>query len=252
MIKETAVCVLSVIPMIVVGCAGTTSVKPTPLRYEVHRLAERMSIDGEWDKPQWRNIEPLNIGNYMGEEPEFRPSTQAKLLYDDRHIYVIFRVEDQYVRAVAQEVHGRVWEDSCVEFFFTPGRDPSQGYFNLEVNCGGTPLFHYQKIPRQDSRKVAIEDMQKIEIAHSLPSVVEPEITEPVTWVIEYRLPLEILEAYGQVTRPQPGTIWRANFYKCADKSSHPHWLTWSVVDHPVPDFHLPQFFGVLEFGGAK
>jgi len=41
---------------------------------------------------------------------------------------------------------------------------------------------------------------------------------------------------------------WRANFYKCADSTSHPHWLTWSPVDHPTPHFHLPAFFGTLEF----
>ena len=59
---------------------------------------------------------------------------------------------------------------------------------------------------------------------------------------------VDILEKYAQVTHPQPGGIWRANFYKCADKTSHPHWLTWSVVDKPRPDFHVPQFFGILEF----
>ena len=41
---------------------------------------------------------------------------------------------------------------------------------------------------------------------------------------------------------------WRANFYKCADRTSHPHCLTWAPVDFPVPNFHLPRSFGVLEF----
>jgi hypothetical protein len=39
-----------------------------------------------------------------------------------------------------------------------------------------------------------------------------------------------------------------ANFYKCADQTSHPHWLTWASVDYPQPKFHLPEFFGRLVF----
>ena len=50
------------------------------------------------------------------------------------------------------------------------------------------------------------------------------------------------------MTVPEPGVGWRANLYKCADDSSHPHWLTWAHVDNPTPDFHLREFFGILRF----
>ncbi len=43
----------------------------------------------------------------------------------------------------------------------------------------------------------AARDMARIEIAHSLPRIVDPELTEPTTWTIEYRLPLDVLEKYG-------------------------------------------------------
>lgn len=51
-----------------------------------------------------------------------------------------------------------------------------------------------------------------------------------------------------EVDKPAPGTRWRANFYKCADKTSHPHWLTWAPVDYPKPKFHLSGFLGWIEF----
>ena len=38
----------------------------------------------------------------------------------------------------------------------------------------------------------------------------------------------------------------RANFYKCGDKTAHPHYLSWSPIDTPKPDFHRPDFFGEL------
>ena len=39
----------------------------------------------------------------------------------------------------------------------------------------------------------------------------------------------------------------RANFYKCGDETPEPHFLSWNPIDTPKPDFHLPEFFGLLE-----
>ena len=39
------------------------------------------------------------------------------------------------------------------------------------------------------------------------------------------------------VISPSPRAVWRVNFYKCADDTSHPHWLTWSPVELPDPKF---------------
>ena len=35
-------------------------------------------------------------------------------------------------------------------------------------------------------------------------------------------------------------------FYKCGDKTAHPHFLSWNPVGTPAPDFHRPDFFGEL------
>ena len=89
--------------------------------YQVHRLTEPLKIDADWNKPQWQKIKPLNIKLHMGAEPNFTPKAQAKVLYDDNYIYVIFRVEEKCAKAVETNNNGKVWEDSCVEFFVTPG-----------------------------------------------------------------------------------------------------------------------------------
>lgn len=217
-------------------------------KYKLARASESPKLEGDWDGQIWDNVEAIDIKHYMGDEPEHKPRTQARLLYDDDFIYVIFRVEDKYVRAVARNYHDSVYQDSCVEFFFSPGEDTSIGYFNIETNCGGTMLFHYQSVP---GAKVPVSesDCDKVNIFHSEPKIVEPEKKQPTVWLVEYRVPIDVLEKYcSSVTRPRPGICWRANFYKCADKTSHPHWLTWSVIDNPQPNFHLPQFFGTLEF----
>ena len=69
-----------------------------------------------------------------------------------------------------------------------------------------------------------------------------------MSWVLEYRLPFRIMDDYTQVEYPHSGIRWRANLYKCADGSSHPHWLTWSPIEVTEIDFHRPEFFGHLVF----
>ena len=217
--------------------------------YKVKRVSGAVDIGTKWDQGQWQDVEALEIANYMGDKPAHFPKTEAKLVYDEANIYLFFRVEDGFVRSVATEYHGSVWEDSCIEFFFTPGRDISEGYFNIEMNCCGVMLLHHQTSIGQNTVPLAIEDCRKIEIASSIKErTIDPEITEPVTWTLQCRVPIAVLEKYAPVAKPAAGVIWRANFYKCGDQTSHPHWLTWSPVDKPSPNFHLPEFFGEIEF----
>jgi hypothetical protein len=216
--------------------------------YHTSRIPQFFKIDGDWNKPQWQKINAVVIGNYMGSYPKFFPRVQAKMSYDNENLYVIFLVRDRYVRCITNETNGPVWEDACVEFFFSPDISFPDRYFNLEVNCGGTPLMHYNLIPDTNIIPLEIKNIETIEIAHSMPRIIDPEITEPVTWTIEYRIPLKMLEKYSRVTYPDPGITWKANFFKIAENSSNPHYLTWSVVHNPTPNFHIPQYFGMINF----
>ena len=106
----------------------------------------------------------------------------------------------------------------------------------------------FRSSPETDLQRLPDEEIQQIEIAHSMPEVVDPEITDSITWTLEYRMPLEILTKYSEVTRPESGAKWRANFYKIAEINSNPHYITWSKVRNQEINFHQPEFFGVLEF----
>jgi len=216
--------------------------------YNVARLKQPMKIDAVWDKSQWKNIQPLHITNYMGAIPGFKPEAQAKMMYDDENLYVIFHVKDRYVRCITKEINGPVWEDGAVEFFFAPDPATPLIYFNLETNCGGTPLMHYNLVPRKESKELSPDDIRKVEIANTLPRIIDPEMKDPVTWTLEYRIPLAMLEKYGKLAHPKKGVEWKANFYKIAENSSNPHYITWSVIDIEKPDFHRPEFFGKLIF----
>ena len=214
----------------------------------VHRAPPGLPAAPDWDAPAWRGVPSLAVDLPVGGTYDHRPLTLARLAWDDESLHVIFRVEDRFVRAVACHFQDPVCMDSCVELFFTPGTDLGQGYFNIEMNCGGTSLFHHQLDRTSVRRFMSEDDGRRLEPAHTLPVRVDPELPGPQTWTVAYRIPIEVLERYAPVDRPRPGAAWRANLYKCGDATSHPHWLSWSPVDVPKPDFHRPEFFGTLRF----
>jgi hypothetical protein len=216
--------------------------------YKVKAISEKITIDGRWDKPVWEKVKAVKIENRMGEEPRFRPLTEAKVAYDQGNVYVIFRVRDKFVKSTVTAYNGHVSGDSCVEFFFSPNSDEPGHYFNLEINAGGTPLIFFITNPRKEFTKLPDTLIDEIEIAHSLPKVINPEITEETTWTIEYRIPLEILKRFTNVTMPKRGVAWRANFYKTGSDTSNPHYYTWAPVSYPEPNFHLPAYFGTITF----
>ena len=71
------------------------------MQYTVKRATQPVTIDAKWDKAPWTQTEALELQNHIKDRPEHFPQTQAKLLYDDENIYVIFRVKDRYVRSLA-------------------------------------------------------------------------------------------------------------------------------------------------------
>ena len=226
----------------------TCNSKDAMMIYQPIRLSSPLTIDANWDKNPWLRAPEARLTHYMGEKPEHFPDTRVKLAWDDSAIYVIFRVKDKFVRSVHRNHQDPVYRDSCVEFFFIPGEETGMGYFNLEMNCGGTMLFHHQTAPRTGSVSIRNEQIEQVMVAATLPPIIDPEIEQDTTWVVEYRIPFSILGEYHDFEIPEKGMRWRANFYKCGDDTSHPHWLTWAPVDLPNPDFHQPEYFGWIEF----
>lgn len=223
--------------------------------YVVKRASEKPALRGLWDSSVWQGANELVVSNPLPELPAevkdkgHAPETRARVLYDDKGLYVFFRVKDRYVRCVATEYRGKVWEDACAEFFVQPKAD--RGYFNFEINCGGTMLLSYHENPgwtgESKDGPVPWERARSVEIYHSMPAIVDPEIEDEVTWQLEYFIPFALLEEYVGPLGPVSGQTWRANFYKCAETNSHPHWLTWSPILQGM-DFHAPVYFGVLRF----
>ncbi len=113
--------------------------------YTVRRTPEPPTLDGDWDSPTWGRSETGLIGHFLPNSSDHRPLVRFRILYDAAWVYLLFRVEDRFVRCVQTEFNGAVCRDSCTEFFVEPR--PDRGYFNFEVNCGGTMLCYHVEDP---------------------------------------------------------------------------------------------------------
>jgi hypothetical protein len=227
------------------------------LEYKIQRAQQALGEPkAKWEADLWQVADTLDIALYGWPDSGHHPRTQARLLYDDDYLALIFQVEDRYVRAVAANFGDPVSNDSCVEFFVSPyAMGQSDAYFNFEFSCGGTQLLRRCSSSRErewgrPSRLIAESDANLVRVAGTLPKIVEPEIVEPTTWVLEYHIPLSLFHHYFLDCPPlAAGTEWKANFYKCGGRTSHPHWGTWAPIETDSPSFHEPAYFQPLHFG---
>lgn len=225
--------------------------------YAVRRLPMASASPLPSDSPVWRETDPVSVACPLrlapadGESEQHQPRVEVRVRYAEDALFLCFQVDDRYVRAVETKIHGRVWEDACVEFFVQP--KPERGYVNFEINCGGTLLVAYHEHPDwpgadvTDPGLMPMEQVSLVQIEASMPRTVDPEIAEPVSWSITYRVPLALFEAHVGPLGPLSGKTWRANFYKCAENNSHPHWLSWAPIVEGRT-FHAPRWFGTLTF----
>lgn len=214
--------------------------------YTVKAIQNPPAWDCNWDA--WKDAETAELTNLREESSDHRPRVSVRLFHDANTIYGLFQAQDRYIRVTNVGYQASVCKDSCVEFFFKPSVGP--GYFNLEMNAGGSYLFYYVRNHQRTEEGFvdfsAVEEKygKLLTVKTTLPQTVEPEITTPVTWYAQFAIPMAAIEPYCGKVADLAGQQWTCNFYKCGDDTSHPHWLTWAPI--PVCNYHLPEAFDKL------
>ncbi|MGI6073861.1 MAG: carbohydrate-binding family 9-like protein [Fermentimonas sp.] len=182
-------------------------------------------------------IDQLNWGDQF---PKRLPVT-VRLAHDDEVLYLLFVVEGELLRAENIEDFGSVWEDSCVEFFMQ--REGSKEYRNFECNVLGAML---SKVQESKGTGVLQKDVMKSIYRHSSINHRYEGDKEVSDWHMYLEIPKHAM-GFEEDERLSGRKI-RGNFYKCGDNTPEPHFLSWSPIDSPTPNFHLPEFFGEIIF----
>ena len=221
------------------------------MSYLVKRAQVKPDITAPFDAPCWADAEIMKIDRFYKEGSNFNPEVNFKLMYDAEGLYGLFEVHDQYVRCTNTKFQSGVCCDSCLEFFVRPAA--GVGYQNFEISASGTMLCMHITNPGRTAkgfieyRFLTEEEVKDIKIFHTLPDVVEPELQGPCTYRLGWFMPFSLFKHLNGAPVPTAGTVWRANVYKCGDKTSHPHWQSWTPLR--AVNFHVPDEFGKIVFG---
>lgn len=190
------------------------------------------------EKIDFTPIECVNWDAYP-----YKPKVNFRIAHTESAVLLHFKVREASVRARYKEDNSAVWTDSCIEFFLAPDGDGI--YYNVECNCIGTILVGVGAT--RDGREHAPEETTKlVQRWASLGHDAFDERILDTDWEVALIIPYEVF--FKHQIRSLDGKEIKANFYKCGDELQTPHFLSWKPIETEKPDFHRPDFFGVLEF----
>lgn len=186
----------------------------------------------------WNPVDEVNWKRY-----DYKPVVNFIMAYTDHEILLKYRVKEKYFKAEKTESNQNVYEDSCVEFFVLPEKDGV--YYNLEFNGIGTCLMGVGT-GRHDRERVVPGVISLIRRWADPGSTIRPSVDGMYSWELTIAIPLKVF--YRHSINNLTGKTFRVNFFKCGDMLEVPHYLTWNPVLTPEPDYHRPEFFGLLKF----
>ncbi|MEI8086167.1 MAG: carbohydrate-binding family 9-like protein [Paludibacter sp.] len=190
------------------------------------------------DNGQRDTVEMLN---WVHEYP-YRPITYFSIAHSSDSIFIKYNVHGSMLRAIYSNDQDPVHEDSCVEFFCK--LPDGEEYMNFEFNCIGTCQAGKRKGRHEDVAHYSLADLKKIERYPSIGRRAFKELEGMFEWEITVKIPFSLL---GIDPNHLPEKLL-GNFYKCADGTDSPHFVSWSPIESEKPDFHRPEFFGELYF----
>lgn len=212
---------------------------------EVNKTKFETPYPGLEEVSGWMDIQGkrLSVNTINWEGYNYKPSVAVAIAYSDYEIFLKYYITENYFKAEKTETNQNVYEDSCVEFFVSPGDDGI--YYNLEFNGIGTCLMGIGT-ERADRIRANPEIVSKIRRLSSAGVKPVKESEGKFEWTITIAIPFEVFFRH-KVTNLK-GKTFKANFYKCGDKLKVPHYVTWNPVGTEKPDYHQPEYFGALKF----
>jgi hypothetical protein len=182
------------------------------------------------------------VDNINWEAYPYRPGVQFRIGHVGKEIWLKYYVNEKNILAQETRTNGDVYKDSTVEFFISLN---GINYYNFEFSCIGTIHIGYGP-GRANRTPVTPEIAEKIEIKSTLGNQPFAEKSGNFNWEMMIRIPLATFE-FDQL-KTVDGVKASANFYKCGDETSDPHFVTWNPIGTENPDYHCPEYFGKVEF----
>ena len=214
-------------------------------RQDVFRAAGRIVVDGKLDEPAWKQAPALSAFHFNWWTQGVKESTTAKLLWDDEYLYASFQCADKHIAAEAIERHGPVSLDDAVELFIAPNPDKVRNYYGFEMNAIETMLNFIRADWYQGPFNTYPDGVRLRTSLHGVRN--KRDSPGDDGWILEVAIPLKVFEKDAAHTPPREGDTWRMNLNRAGGKTNA-QYSTWSPVNSPKPNFHVPESFGYVRF----
>jgi len=107
--------------------------------YLCRRAGGPVTIDGKWRPEQWQHAMVVKDFKVPVSGSPVKSATEARLLWDDEHLYVNFRASDRDIKATYTKRTDPLYREDVVEVFLKPD-DDKPAYYEFEINPLGTVM----------------------------------------------------------------------------------------------------------------
>lgn len=225
------------------GCTCGEAPRTEIPELHVHRAASAPHIDGELS--EWSEaVRTETFVNTMdGAHESLAPS--ARMMWDERALYLAFEVEDRFLRASGQQRDDHLWEEDCVELMLDPDGD-EQRYLELQVSPGNVVFdtwFDTYRAPQPFGHVTWTSGLESAVRVHGV--VGDDEADDG--YDVEIAIPWTAFTVAGRDgSPPEEGETFRIQLYVLDTREEGQWGVGWSAP--LVGDFHVPSRFGRVVF----
>lgn len=231
---------------VVIGMSWKPAYAETKPEYTVYRAGTPIVIDGQLNEPAW--VAAPDVGQFVFPwyESGKKEQTIAKMLWDDKNLYVAYICEDAHIWAEHTQRDTSVWKDDTVEVFTAPNPETPQAYFNIEMNVLGIFLDQFHP----DGAGVPVKEEwngKGIQIKTSIVGTLNDDSDEDQYWILEAAIPFQNFAHVAKHTPPKDGDTWHLGLNRLGGKTNQ-QYSQWAPSSTPKPQFHSPDDFGRIIF----
>ncbi len=231
------------------GAAPASGEQDVP-RYVIPQAGGAIVVDGKLDEADWKSAESVGAFRFPWWTAGKKEQTVAKMLWDEKFLYVSYRCEDAHISAEQTEHDSPVYQDDCVELFTAPNPLRPNDYFNIEMNVNRAFLDrHHPDGPGVKPK--GNWNAKGVRIAVTVDGTLNDDSDVDRDWILEAAIPFANFAGVAQHTPPEPGDVWHLNLNRLGGKTN-PQFSQWSASKTERPSFHVPAGFGRVVFGGGK
>jgi Carbohydrate-binding family 9 len=202
--------------------------------------ASSLAVD-DLEHSDWNQVKGIPLTRYWS--GDLAPSERhavARILWSDESLCVRFdcRQSEPLIVSPNPQIETKtlgLWDRDVCELFLAPDPEEPNRYFEFEAAPTGEWLDLAMEMKSGQRETEWDFDSGLTTVAR----IGENQVT------IAMKIPWR-----DRIHKPQPGERWRVNLFRCVGSGKNRGYLAWQPTQTDQPNFHVPEAFGWIMFGG--